>query len=330
MDKEKLNQTKVIKPPTREEIKGIILSLLKAIGNFAGVLFVGGIFYTFYDGITNNGECTLQPFARFVEHTVIPFITNISSNIPWSYIRLTAIIWLFLIIAEMVVGRYLDIETPKDNLRKAVYSWHMSTKRHREGYFEDAIAYITLRVLISVTIIGLMIHYTPSVIGSVIWIIIVFAPVLYLVYKDVRIYSARLQIALPKTLTYTREQIEVRERILDYLEDIEFECTNYNKQRYEKEFELISNGLANILYAINHRPFEEWSYLKDYIANRFTEEIYTIPIKNPDPEIIAYTGDFGVDRVYRLFNNRYHKNLHIWDFAVNTNRIAQERQKRTK
>lgn len=330
MDKEKLNQTKVIKPPTRDEIKGIIISLIKAIGNFAGVLFVGGIFYTFYDSITNNGERTLQPFARFVEHTVIPFITNISSYIPWLYIRLTIIIWIFLIVAEMVIGRYLDIETPVDNLRKAVYSWHMSAKRHREGYFEDVVAFITLRVLIFVTIMGPMIYYTPTVIGAVIWIIIVFAPVLYLVCKDVRNYSARLQVALPETLAYTREQIEVRERILDYLEDIEFECTNYNKQRYEQEYELISNGLANILYAINHRPFEEWSYLEDDIANKFTDDIYTIPIKSSDPEIIAYTGDFGVDRVYRLFNNCYHENLHIWDFAVNTNRIAQERQKKTK
>lgn len=56
----------------------------------------------------------------------------------------------------MVIGRYLDIETPKDNLRKAVYSYHMSTKRHREGYFEDTIAFITLRVLIFVTVIGII------------------------------------------------------------------------------------------------------------------------------------------------------------------------------
>lgn len=122
MDKEKLNQTKVIKPPTRDEIKGIIISLIKAVGNFAGVLFVGGIFYTFYDGITNNGERTVQPLAHYINHTVIPFITNISNQIPWSYIELTVIIWIFLIVAEMVIGRYLDIETPKDNLRKAVYS----------------------------------------------------------------------------------------------------------------------------------------------------------------------------------------------------------------
>lgn len=111
MDKEKLNQTKVIKPPTRDEIKGIIISLIKAIGNFAGVLFVGGIFYTIYDISTNNGEGTLQPLARYINHTVIPFITNVSSYIPWSYIWLTISIWIFLIIAEMVIGRYLDIET---------------------------------------------------------------------------------------------------------------------------------------------------------------------------------------------------------------------------
>lgn len=330
MDKEKLNQTKVIKPPTRDEIKGIILSLIKAIGQFTGVLFVGGVFYTIYDIFTNNGERTLQPLARYINHTVIPFITNISSYIPWLYIRLTIIIWIFLIVAEMVIGRYLDIETPKDNLRKVVYSWHMSAKRHREGYFEDVVAFITLRALISVSIIGLMVYYTPTVVGAIIWIVIVFAPVLYLVQKDVRSYSARLQIALPETLAYTREQIEVRERILDYLEDIEFEYTNYNKQMYEQEFELISNGLANILYAINHRPFEEWSYLEDDIANKFTDDIYTIPIKSSDPEIIAYTGDFGVDRVYRLFDNCYYESLHIWAFAVNTNRIAQERQKKTK
>lgn len=118
MDKEKLNQTKVIKPPTRDEIKGIILSLIKALGNFTGVLFVGGIFYTIYDIFTNNGERTLQPLARYITNTVIPFITNISNYIPWLYIRLTIIIWLFLIIAEMVIGRDLDIETPKDNLKK--------------------------------------------------------------------------------------------------------------------------------------------------------------------------------------------------------------------
>lgn len=131
MDKEKLNQTKVIKPPTRDEIKGIIISLIKAIGNFAGVLFVGGIFYTFYDSITNNGERTLQPFARFVKHTVIPFITNISSYIPWLYIRLTIIIWIFLIVAEMVIGRYLDIETKRQLKKSGLLISHEYEKTQR-------------------------------------------------------------------------------------------------------------------------------------------------------------------------------------------------------
>lgn len=213
MDKEKLNQTKVIKPPTREEIKGIIISLIKAIGNFAGVLFVGGVFYTIYDIFTNNGERTLQPLAHYINYTVIPFITNISSYIPWLYIRLTLVIWIFLIVAEMAVGRYLDIETPKDNLKKAVYSWHMSAKRHREGYFEDVVAFITLRVLIIVTIIGLIVHYTPSIIGCLVWILVIFTPITYLIVKDVRQYAANINEALPETLAYTREELNVRELI---------------------------------------------------------------------------------------------------------------------
>lgn len=326
MDKEKLNQTKVIKPPTRDEIKGIILSLLKTVGQFAGVLFVGGIFYTIYDIFTNNGERTLQPFARFVEHTVIPFITNISSYIPWLYIRLIVIIWLFLIIAEMVIGRYLDIETPKDNLRKAVYSWHMSTKRHREGYFEDVAAFVTLRALISVTIIGLMVYYTPTVIGAIIWIIIVFAPVLYLVQKDVRSYSAKLKVALPETLAYTREELNVRELILDKLDEYKVVCESYSEKESERDYELYATGTTHVIYTINHRPFEEWSHYVDYTF----EELFKVRAENPGPELATYKTSYSLDNVHNPYRGTYDSYYRKWTFEVNTKRIAQERQKKTK
>lgn len=326
MDKEKLNQTKVIKPPTREEIKGIILSLLKTMGQFAGVLFVGGIFYTIYDIFTNNGERTLQPLAHYINHTVIPFITNISSYIPWSYIRLTVIIWIFLIIAEMVVGRYLDIETPKDNLRKAVYSWHMSTKRHREGYFEDVIVFITLRALISVTIIGLMVYYTPTIIGGVIWIIIVFAPVLYLVCKDVRNYSNELNEALPETLAYTREQLNVRELILDKLDEYEVVGENYSEKASEHDYELYGTGTAHTLYVINHRPFQEWAHYVDYTF----DELFKARVQNPGPELDTYQTRYSLDNVHNPYRSTYDSYYRKWTFEVNTKRIAQERQKKTK
>lgn len=326
MDKEKLNQTKVIKPPTRDEIKGIIISLIKAIGNFAGVLFVGGVFYTIYDIFTNNGERTLQPLVHYIEHTVIPFITNISSYIPWLYIRLTLVIWIFLIVAEMVIGRYLDIETPKDNLRKAVYSWHMSTKRHREGYFEDVAAFVTLRVLIFVTIIGLMVYYTPTVIGAIIWIVTVFAPVLYLVRKDVRNYSARLQIALPETLAYTREQLTVREIILDKLDGYRVEYEGYSKQAADREYELYAAGTAHTLYVINHRPFEEWSHYVEYTI----DELFQVRVENPGPELATYQTSYSLDNVHKPYSGTYDSYYHNWPFKVNEKRIAQERQKKTK
>ena len=326
MDKEKLNQTKVIKPPTREEIKGIIISLIKAIGNFAGVLFVGGVFYTIYDIFTNNGECTLQPLVHYINYTVIPFITNISSYIPWLYIRLTAIIWIFLIIAEMVIGRYLDIETPKDNLRKVVYSWHMSAKRHREGYFEDVAAFVTLRVLIFVTIIGLMVYYTPTITGSVIWIIIVFAPVLYLVQKDVRSYSDKLKVALPETLAYTREQLNVRELILDKLDGYEVECESYSEKESERDYELFSTGATHVLYAINHRQFQEWAHYADYTF----DELFRVRVENPGPELATYQTSYGLDNVHNPYRSTYDSYYHEWTFEVNGKRIAQERQKKTK
>lgn len=326
MGKEKLNQTKVIKPPTREEIKGIIISLIKAIGNFAGVLFIGGVFYTIYDIFTNNGECTLQPFARFVEHTVIPFITNISSYIPWLYIRLTVIIWIFLIIAEMVVGRYLDIETPKDNLRKAVYSWHMSAKRHREGYFEDTIAFITLRVLIFVTIIGIMVYYTSNVLGAIIWIIIVFSPVLYLVQKDVRSYSDKLKVALPETLAYTRDELNVRELILDHLDEYEVECEGYSEKEYKRDYEMYTTGTAHTLYAINHRPFGEWAHYADYTF----DELFKVRVENPGPELATYQTSYSLDNVHNPYRSTYDSYYRKWTFEVNTKRIAQERQKKQK
>lgn len=326
MTKEKSNQTKVIKPPTREEIKGIILSLIKAIGNFAGVLFVGGVFYTIYDIFTNNGERTLQPLVRYINHTVIPFITNISSYIPWSYIWLTISIWIFLIIAEMVIGRYLDIETPVDNLRKAVYSYHMSTKRHREGYFEDVVAFIALRVLIFVTIIGLMVHYTPTVIGAIIWIITVFSPVLYLVQKDVRSYSAELKDALPETLAYTREQLNVRELILDKLDKYKVVCEGYSEQAADREYELYAAGTAHTLYAINHRPFEEWSHYVEYTF----DELFKARVENPGHELATYQTSYGVDNVHNPYSSTYDSYYRRWAFEVNTKRIAQERQKKTK
>ena len=326
MDKEKLNQTKVIKPPTREEIKGIIISLIKAIGNFAGVLFVGGVFYTIYDIFTNNGERTFQPLAHYINHTVIPFITNISNYIPWLYIRLTIIIWLFLIVAEMVIGRYLDIETPKDTLRKAVYSYHMSTKRHREGYFEDVVAFITLRVLIFTTIIGLMVYYTPTITGSVIWIIIVFAPVLYLVYKDVRNYSAKLKVALPETLAYTREQLTVREIILDKLDEYKVVREGYSEQAADREHELYAAGTAHTLYAINHRPFQEWSHYADYTF----DELFQVRVENPGPELATYQTSYGLDNVHNPSSSTYDSYYRKWTFKVNTKRIAQERQKKQK
>lgn len=326
MDKEKLNQTKVIKPPTRDEIKGIILSLLKTVGQFAGVLFVGGIFYTIYDIFTNNGERTLQPLARYINYTVIPFITNISSYIPWLYIRLTVIIWIFLIIAEMVVGRYLDIETPKDNLRKAVYSWRMSTKRHREGYFEDVVAFITLRALISVTIIGLMVYYTPTIIGAIIWIIIVFAPVLYLVQKDVRSYSAKLKVALPETLAYTREELNIRELILDKLDKYKVVCEGYSEQAADREYKLYAAGTTHVLYTINHRPFEEWSHYVDYTF----EELFKVRTENPGPELATYKTSYSLDNVHNPYRGTYDSYYRKWTFEVNTKRIAQERQKKQK
>lgn len=326
MDKEQLNQTKVIKPPTREEIKGIILSLLKAIGNFAGVLFVGGIFYTICDIFTNDGERTLRPLTHYINHTVIPFITNISSYIPWSYIRLTIVIWIFLIVAEMTIGRYLDIETPVDNLRKAVYSWHMSTKRHREGYFEDAAAYITLRALISVTIIGLMIYYTPTITGGVIWIIIVFAPVLYLVYKDVRNYLARLQVALPKTLAYTREELNIRELILDKLDKYKVVCEGYSEQAADREYKLYAAGAAHTLYSINHRPFGEWAHYADYTF----DELFEVRVENPGPELATYQTSYSLDNVHSPYSGTYDSYYRKWTFEVNEERIAQERQKKQK
>lgn len=326
MDKDKMNQTKVIKPPTREEIKGIIISLIKAIGNFAGVLFAGGIFYTIYDIFTNNGEGTLQPLARYINHTVIPFITNISSYIPWLYIRLTLVIWIFLIVAEMVIGRYLDIETPKDNLRKAVYSWHMSAKRHREGYFEDVVAFITLRVLIFVTIIGLMVYYTPTVVGAGIWIITVFAPVLYLVYKDARSYSAKLKVALPETLAYTREQLNVRELILDKLDEYKVQGEGYSEKESEREYELYAAGTAHTLYAINHRPFGEWSHYADYTF----DELFKVSVENPGPELATYQTGYSLDNVHNPYSSTYESYYRRWVFEVNTKRIAQERQKKQK
>lgn len=326
MDKEKLNQTKVIKPPTREEIKGIIISLIKAIGNFAGVLFVGGVFYTIYDIFTNNGECTLQPLVHYINYTVIPFITNISSYIPWLYIRLTAIIWIFLIIAEMVIGRYLDIETPKDNLRKVVYSWYMSAKRHREGYFEDVAAFVTLRVLIFVTIIGLMVYYTPTITGSVIWIIIVFAPVLYLVQKDVRSYSAKLKVALPETLAYTREELNVRELILDKLDKYTLQGKGYSEKESERDYELYATGTTHVLYAINHRPFVEWSHYADYTF----DELFKVRVENPGPELATYQTGYSLDNVHNPYSSTYDSYYRTWTFEVNTKRIAQERQKRIK
>lgn len=326
MDKEKLNQTKVIKPPTREEIKGIIISLIKAIGNFAGVLFVGGVFYTIYDIFTNNGERTLQPLAHYINHTVIPFITNISNYIPWLYIRLTIIIWLFLIVAEMVIGRYLDIETPKDNLREAVYSYHMSTKRHREGYFEDAVAFITLRVLIFTTIIGLMVYYTSNVLGAIIWIIIVFSPVLYLVQKDVRSYSDKLKVALPETLAYTREQLNVRELILDKLDEYEVECEGYSEKESERDYELFSTGATHVLYAINHRQFQEWAHYADYTF----DELFRVRVENPGPELATYQTSYGLDNVHNPYRSTYDSYYREWTFEVNGKRIAQERQKKTK
>lgn len=326
MDKEKLNQTKVIKPPTREEIKGIILSLIKAIGNFAGVLFVGGVFYTIYDIFTNNGERTLQPLVHYITNTVIPFITNISSYIPWLYIRLTIIIWIFLIVAEMVIGRYLDIETPKDNLRKAVYSYHMSSKRHREGYFEDAVAFITLRVLIFVTIIGLMIYYASNVIGAVIWIIIVFAPVLYLVQKDVRSYSAELKVALPETLAYTREELNVRELILDKLDKYKVVCEGYSEQAADREYELYAAGTAHVLYTINHRPFEEWAHYAKYTF----DELFKVRVEDSGPELVTYQTGYSLDNVHNPYSSTYDSYYRKWTFEVNEERIAQERQKKTK
>lgn len=326
MDKEKLNQTKVIKPPTRDEIKGIIISLIKAIGNFAGVLFVGGVFYTIYDIFTNNGECTLQPLVHYINYTVIPFITNISSYIPWLYIRLTIIIWIFLIIAEMVIGRYLDIETPKDNLRKAVYSWHMSTKRHREGYFEDVVAFITLRVLIFTTIIGLMVYYTQTVIGVVIWIIIVFAPILYLVQKDTKDYLAKLKDALPETLAYTREELNVRELILDKLDKCRVVCEGYSEQAADREYELYAAGVAHTLYSINHRPFQEWSHYADYTF----DELFEVRVENPGPELATYQTSYSLDNVRSPYSGTYDSYYRKWTFEVNEKRIAQERQKKQK
>ena len=326
MAKEKSNQTKVIKPPTREEIKGIILSLIKVIGNFAGVLFVGGVFYTIYDIFTNNGERTLQPSVRYINHTVIPFITNISSYIPWLYIRLTLVIWIFLIVAEMAVGRYLDIETPKDNLRKAVYSWHMSAKRHREGYFEDTIAFITLRVLIFVTVIGIMVYYTPTVIGAVIWIIIVFVPVIYVVQKDVRNYSAKLKVALPETLAYTREELNIRELILDKLDKYKVVCEGYSEQAADREYELYAVGAAHTLYSINHRPFGEWAHYADYTF----DELFEVRVENSGPELATYQTSYSLDNVHSPYSGTYDSYYRKWTFEVNEERIAQERQKKQK
>ena len=316
MDKEKLNQTKVIKPPTRDEIKGIILSLLKTVGQFAGVLFVGGIFYTIYDIFTNNGERTLQPLARYINYTVIPFITNISSYIPW----------LYIIVAEMVIGRYLDIETPKDNLRKAVYSYHMSTKRHREGYFEDTIAFITLRVLIFVTVIGIMVYYTPTVIGAVIWIIIVFVPVIYVVQKDVRNYSAKLKVALPETLAYTREELNIRELILDKLDKYKVVCEGYSEQAADREYELYAVGAAHTLYSINHRPFGEWAHYADYTF----DELFEVRVEDSGPELATYQTSYSLDNVHSPYSGTYDSYYRKWTFEVNEERIAQERQKKQK
>lgn len=202
----------------------------------------------------------------------------------------------------------------------------MSSKRHREGYFEDAAAFITLRVLIFTTVIGLMVYYTPTITGSVIWIIIVFAPVLYLVYKDVRNYSARLQVALPETLAYTREELNVRELILDKLDEYKVRCEGYSEQAADREYELYAAGTAHTLYAINHRPFEEWSHYVEYTF----DELFKARVENPGHELAIYQTSYGVDNVHNPYSSTYDSYYRRWAFEVNTKRIAQERQKKQK
>lgn len=202
----------------------------------------------------------------------------------------------------------------------------MSTKRHREGYFEDVVAFITLRVLIFVTIIGLMVFYTPTVIGAVIWIITVFAPVLYLVQKDVRNYSARLQVALPETLAYTREELNVRELILDRLDEYKVVCEGYSEQAADHEHERYATGTAHVLYAINHRPFGEWSHYVDYTF----DELFKVRAENPGPELATYQTSYSLDNVHNPYSSAYDSYYRKWTFKVNGKRIAQERQKRIK
>ena len=169
-----------------------------------------------------------------------------------------------------------------------------------------------------------MVYYTPTVIGAVIWIITVFAPVLYLVQKDIRNYSANLKVALPETLAYTREQLNVRELILDKLDEYKVVCEGYSEQAAEREHELYAAGTAHTLYAINHRPFQEWSHYADYTF----DELFQVRVENPGPELATHQTSYGLDNVHNPYSSTYDSYYRKWTFKVNTKRIAQERQKK--
>lgn len=147
-----------------------------------------------------------------------------------------------------------------------------------------------------------------------------FAPVLYLVQKDTRSYSAKLKVALPETLAYTREELNVRELILDKLDKYRVVYEGYSKQAADRE------GTAHTLYAINHRPFEEWSHYVDYTF----EELFKVRAENPGPELATYQTSYSLDNVHNLYSSTYDSYYRKWTFEVNMKRIAQERQKRIK
>lgn len=319
MDKEKLNRTKVIKPPTREELKGIVRSTLKAVGQFVGMLVFTGMMYTVYDIIQNNGA-HIRPILDYIEYTVQPAFTNLWNYIPWLQIMSTLAIWLFFLILETFES-VVDTKT-------MIYSWHMSRKRHREEYLKDVVSYIILRTLILLAVAGTILYFTPSIVWGIIWVIVVVVPIGLVLNFEMVDYLAYLNTTLPETLTYTRGQIEVRERILDYLESIEWERKDYSKKDYERDSEHVSQGVANILYAINHRPFEEWAHFEDYIKNGHDSQLFAIRIPNPGPELATYLGGSGTLGFREPFYSSYYEHLREWDFEVNEYRIDLERQKR--
>ena len=149
---------------------------------------------------------------------------------------------------------------------------------------------------------------------------------LYLVQKDVRNYSANLKVALPATLAYTREELNIRELILDKLDKYKVVCEGYSEKESERDYELYSTGTAHTLYVINHRPFGEWSHYADYTFG----ELFKVRVENPGPELATYQTGYSLDNVHNPYSSTYNSYYRKWTFKVNEKRIAQERQKKTK